>query len=127
VTVVSYGREVNFALEAAEVLAGDGIDVEVVDLRWLSPMDTDTVLASVAKTKRAVIFHQAVRRGGVGAEIATLINEELFGELATAVRRVAAPNVPVPYNKVLEQAYAPSAEKIQEAVRAVVKDAPTSS
>jgi pyruvate/2-oxoglutarate/acetoin dehydrogenase E1 component len=121
VSVISYGREVNFALAAAEQVQSEGISVEVVDLRSLVPMDTEAILESVGKTKRAVIVHQAVRRGGVGAEISCLINEQLFGELDAPVVRVTAPNTPIPFARPLEQAYLPKVEDIAEAIRLVVK------
>ena len=89
VTVVTYGRMTGFALQAAEELAGEGIDAEVIDLRSLVPMDEDAILASVGRTRRAVVVHEAVRRGGLGAEIASLINEHLFGQLDAPVLRVA--------------------------------------
>ncbi len=118
VTVVTYGRQVSDALAAAEQLAGEGIDVEVVDLRSLTPLDEDTVLASVAKTRRAVVAHEAVRRGGFGAELAARITEELFGDLAGPVVRVGAPFTPIPYATELEQAYLPGEGEIAAGVRA---------
>lgn len=120
VTIITYGRQVVDSLAAAETLAAEGVDVEVVDLRTIQPLDVPTILASVAKTKRAVVVHEAVRRGGFGAELAALIQEELFGELAGPVRRVTAPNTPVPYAGVLEQAYLPGPDKICAAVRSLV-------
>lgn len=91
-TVLPYGRQVVDCLAVAEKLGGEGIDIEVVDLRTLQPLDTATVLASVAKAKRAVVVHEAARRNGFGAEPAATIHEELFGELAGPVARVAAPD-----------------------------------
>src|SRR5439155_19716188 len=106
ITVVSYGRQVNDALAVAEQLSGE-IDVEVVDLRPLSPLDERTIVESVAKTKRVVVAHEAVRRGGLGAEIAAVISEELFADLQAPVARVGAPFTPIPYAKALENAYLP--------------------
>ncbi|WP_439956411.1 alpha-ketoacid dehydrogenase subunit beta [Nocardia nova] len=120
VTILTYGRQVVDCLAVAEQLAGEGIDVEVVDLRTLQPLDTETVLASVAKTKRAVVVHEAVRRNGFGAELAATIHAELFGELAGPVARVTAPNTPVPYAKSLEQAYIPGPPQIEAAVRGLL-------
>jgi len=117
VTVLTYGRQVVDSLAVADTVAADGISVEVVDLRTLQPLDTATVLASAGKTKRAVVVHEAVRRNGFGAELAATIHAELFGELAAPVARVAAPNVPVPYAKSLEQAYIPSQGQIEAAIR----------
>ena len=121
VTVVTYGRMVGFALQAAGELAAEGIDAEVIDLRSLVPMDEEAILASVSRTRRAVIVHEAVRRGGLGAEIASLVNEHLFGQLDAPVLRVAAPDTPVPYAAELERAYLVDAAKIAAGVRAAVK------
>lgn len=121
VTVVTYGRQVHDALNVANALAGE-IDVEVLDLRSLSPIDDRAVLDSVAKTRRVVIAHEAVRRGGLGAEIAATINEELFGELAAPVARVGAPFTPIPYAAGLEALYLPGRSEIEQAVRAVAGD-----
>lgn len=121
VSLISYGREVNLCLQAAASLEAEGINAEVVDLRTLVPLDEQAILESVAKTKRAVIVHQAVRRGGFGAELAALITENLFGELQAPPVRVAAPNSPVPYAMELEQAYLPQVSSVVEAVREVLK------
>jgi pyruvate dehydrogenase E1 component beta subunit len=115
VTVVAWGRLVNEAIAAAETLAGDGIEAEVVDLRTLVPLDLDTVLESVAKTRRVVVAHEAVRRAGYGAELAAEISEHLFGQLAGPVLRVAAPNTPVPFAKELETMFLPGAAAIIDA------------
>ena len=117
VTLISWGRQVHLCLAAAEKLSASGIEAEVLDLRTLVPLDLERILASVGKTRRAVIVHEAVRRGGFGAELAATINEELFGQLHGPVRRVAAPNTPVPFSSVLEKAYMPSKAAIEEAVR----------
>lgn len=118
-TLISYGREVTDCLAVAERLAGEGISLEVVDLRSLQPLDTATLLASVAKTRRAVVVHQAVTRGGFGAEVSAQLHSELFTELAGPVARVGAPNTPVPYAASLEQAYLPG-ERIEAAVRKLI-------
>ena len=117
VSVISYGRMIGEVLTAAEELKKDGISVEVVDLRTISPMDTETVLASVSKTGRAVIVHEAVRSYGVGAEVSSRITEALFNELKAPVQRVAAGDHPVPVSRPLEQAHIPSPEQIESAVR----------
>ncbi|ATE67205.1 alpha-ketoacid dehydrogenase subunit beta [Rhizorhabdus dicambivorans] len=117
VTVVSYSRPVNDVLAVANKLAKDGISVEVVDLRTISPWDRETVLASTRKTGRLVIVHEAVRNFGVGAEIAATVQEELFGQLKAPVRRVAAHNAPVPFSKPLEAAFAPGQADIEAAIR----------
>jgi len=120
VTVVTYGRGVFDALTAAEQLAGDGIDVEVVDLRTLVPLDVPRVLESVAKTKRAVVAHYATRFAGPGAELAATIGHELFGELDAPVERVGARFAPIPAAAGLEAAVFPSAGAIADAVRTTV-------
>ena len=111
-TIVTYSRMVSEALAAADSLAGDGVDTEVIDLRSLQPMDTDTIIESVAKTHRAVVVHEAVRFAGLGGEIAAQIQELAFDELDAPVARVGAPFSPVPFSAVLEQAYLPNADKI---------------
>jgi pyruvate dehydrogenase E1 component beta subunit len=120
VTVISYGRTVRDALAAAEQVAEEGIEVEVVDLRTLVPLDVATVLASVARTRRAVVAHHATRFGGFGAEVASTIHEELFGQLDAPVRRVAAAFAPIGSAPVLEAAVMPSSASIADAVRDVV-------
>lgn len=120
VTVISYGRQVADAVAVAEKLAGENISAEIVDLRTISPLDTETLLASVAKTGRAVIVHEAVKNFGVGAEVASRINEELFGQLKAPVHRVGAPTAPVPFSKPLETAYLVGQEEIESAIRAVL-------
>jgi len=120
VTVVTYGRGVFDALAAAEQLTEDGIDVEVVDLRTLVPLDVAGVLESVARTKRAVVAHYATRFAGPGAELAATIGEELFGVLEAPVARVGARFTPIPAASVLEAVVFPSAGTIADAVRRTV-------
>ncbi len=117
VSVVSYGRPVREALELSQRLASEGISVEVVDLRTISPLDTVTVLNSVAKPRRAIIVHEAPRSFGVGAEVAARIQEHLFGELKAPVLRVASRDVPVPFARVLEQEYLYKPTAIEAAIR----------
>ena len=123
-TVVAYGRMANEALAAAELLAGDGIECEVIDPRTLQPFDTETVVGSVRRTNRAVVVHEAVRFGGLGAEIAAQIQEEAFDHLDAPVARVAAPFSPVPFSPVLEQQYLPDAARIAAAIRNVLERQP---
>lgn len=118
VTVVTYGRQVGDSLAAAEAVASD-VDVEVVDLRWLQPWDVEAVLASARKTRRVVIVHQAVQRGGFGAEVAAVVQEHLYGTLAAPVLRVAGKNTPVPYATELESFHIPSVDEISAAIRKV--------
>ncbi len=120
VTVITYGRQVADCLAVAEQLAGEGVGVEVIDLRTLQPLDTATLLGSVARTRRAVIVHEAVRRNGFGAELSATIHAELFGQLAAPVVRVTAPDTPVPYARSLEEAYIPSRSRIAAAIRSTL-------
>ncbi|MBI4591067.1 MAG: alpha-ketoacid dehydrogenase subunit beta [Candidatus Rokubacteria bacterium] len=116
-TVVAVGSMVPRALAAAQRLAAEGIQVEVLDLRTLSPLDREAILASVAKTHRLVIAHDAVKPFGFGAEIAAMIAEEALEELDARVKRVAAPYAPVPFSPPLEGAYYPQASQIEAAVK----------
>ena len=120
VTVVAYGRMLNESLSAAEKLAADGIDCEVIDPRTLQPLDTATIIESVRKTGRAVVVHEAVRFGGLGAEIAAQIQEEAFDYLDAPVGRVGAPFSPVPFSPALEQHYVPDVPRIAQGIRDVI-------
>jgi pyruvate dehydrogenase E1 component beta subunit len=120
VTVISYSKQVHEAVSVAEKLAKEGISVEVVDLRTISPLDTETVLASVAKTGRAVVVHEATRNFGVGAEVSSRIHEALFAQLKAPVGRVGAAFCPVPFSKPLEDAFLPSVGDIEAAIRATL-------
>ncbi len=120
VTLVSWGKTAADSLVAAEQLAGEGIDVEVVDLRTLSPLDIGTVVESVRRTNRVVVAHEAVRFGGFGAEVAAQIQEEAFDYLDAPVGRVAAPFSPVPFTPALETRYVPDPARIAAGVRAAV-------
>jgi len=117
VTVISYSRTVQDCAAVAEKLAQEGVQVELIDLRTISPLDEATLLKSVAKTRRAVVVHEAVRRFGVGAEIAAMLNEHLFSELKAPVQRIGANHSPVPFSKTLEQAFVPQQSAIEAAVR----------
>jgi 2-oxoisovalerate dehydrogenase E1 component beta subunit len=117
VTVVGIAATVPRALEAAEVVARDGISAEVIDPRTLSPLDVDTIVASVRKTSRAVVLHDAAKRLGYGAEIAAVIQEECFWHLDQPVARVAARNTPTPTSPPLEDAVLPQTPQVVEAVR----------
>jgi len=120
-TIVSYGAMVHLALEAAEDLAADGISAEVVDLRTVSPLDSETVMASVAKTSRALIVFESHRFLGIGAEVAAQIAEDAFEHLDAPVMRLAPPNVPVPFSPPLEDAFLPQVPEIMAAVRSLVE------
>ena len=117
VTVVSWGRTANDCLAAAELLAADGVQCEVIDLRTLSPLDIDTVITSVRKTNRVVVAHEAVRFGGFGAEVAAQIQEYAFDYLDAPVGRVAAPFSPIPFTPALETLYVPDGGRIADGVR----------
>lgn len=117
ITLISYSRAVNDCVAAADNLARNGVNVELIDLRTIAPFDEQTILDSVAKTGRAVVVHEALKRFGVGAEIAAVIQERLHGRLKAPVLRVGAPMCPVPFAKCLENAYLPTTEKIETAIR----------
>ena len=116
VTVLSYSRIMNEAMAAIKAIEEAGVSVEMIDLRTISPWDKETVLASVRKTGRCLIAHEAVTQFGVGAEIAATLSSELFGQLKKPVVRMGAPYAPVPFSKPLETAYTPDAKRIAEAV-----------
>jgi len=118
-TLISYAASVHQALEAAEVLAGDGISIEVIDLRTLVPLDFDTIRASVEKTGRAVVLHEAPRRLGYGAEITAEISERCFWHLDQPVTRIGALNTPIPTSPPLEDAMLPSTAQVIDTVRRV--------
>jgi pyruvate dehydrogenase E1 component beta subunit len=119
VTIVAYSRMVGFALEAADALAKEGIDAEVIDLRTLRPLDIDTVVASVRKTNRLVTVEEGWAPMGVGAEVAARVVEEAFDHLDAPPARVAQEDVPLPYAANLEALALPSVEKIVKAAKAV--------
>jgi 2-oxoisovalerate dehydrogenase E1 component beta subunit len=116
VTLVAWGAMVARCLQAAELGAEDGVEIEVVDLRWLKPIDADGLAASVSRTRRAVVVHEAPLTAGLGAEVSTLITERCFGELRAPVQRVTGWDVPYP-SPVLEDEYLPSIDRILEAVQ----------
>ena len=121
VTIVSYSRTLLEALGAVEAMEAAGVSAEIIDLRTISPWDQETVIASVTKTGRLLIAHEAVERHGVGAEIAAVTSKELFGKLKAPVERLGAPFAPVPFSKPLEDAYAPNAKRIAEAAITLCK------
>lgn len=116
VTVVSYSRTMVEVLAVAKELEKQNVSVEVIDLRSIVPLDMDTVLASVAKTGRLVVAHEAQVDFGVGAEIATRVHRELFGQLRAPVGRVGAARSPVPFSKALEDAFIPTKQRITAAI-----------
>ena len=119
VTVISYGPQVGAAVKVAETVAKDGISVEVIDLRTISPLDMDAILGSVSKTGAAVILHEAIRNFGPGGEISSRIHEKLFDRLKGPVARIGGKFAPVPFSKPLEDAFLPSAEDLEAAIRSL--------
>jgi 2-oxoisovalerate dehydrogenase E1 component len=120
VTVVTYGRQVHEAIAVADTLASRGVEVEVLDLRSLVPLDEAAVLESVGRTRRAVVLHEAVVTGGFGAELAAGISEALFGRLVSPVLRVGALAAPLPYARNLERLALPGPERLLEALEWVI-------
>ena len=120
VTLVSYSMMMHRVLEAAEALEKEGISAEVIDLRTISPLDMETIYKSVAKTHRLVVVHEAVRTGGVGAEIAARVAEEMMDDLDAPIRRLGAPFVPVPFSPSLERLVKITPEQICQAVREIL-------
>jgi pyruvate/2-oxoglutarate/acetoin dehydrogenase E1 component len=116
-TIISYSAMVNVALKAAEQLAEQGIEAEVVDVISMEPFEGQKILDSVKKTKRALIVHEAWKKGGFGAEIAAYIQENAFADLRSPIKRVAAPNVPAPFAKNLEIEYLPKVSTVVEEVK----------
>jgi pyruvate dehydrogenase E1 component beta subunit len=119
VTVVATSRMVHEALAAANVLSEGGIDVEVIDLRTISPLDKEAIFTSVEKTSKLVIAHEAVKAFGIGAEISAMVCEEMIDRLSAPIIRVGAPFVPVPFN--LEKAYLPDPDDVVRAVKKVME------
>jgi acetoin:2,6-dichlorophenolindophenol oxidoreductase subunit beta len=122
VTIVGAAIMVHKALEAAEILASEGIDVEVIDLRTIRPIDTDTIIASVKKTTRLACVYEGVKTLGIGSEISALIAEsEAFDYLDAPIIRLGGAESPIPYSPILEKAAVPQVENIVEALRNLVK------
>ena len=120
-TIITFGAMVHTAFDAAAALAGDGVQAEVLDLRTLAPLDRDAILASVAKTNRALLLYEARRTGGIGGELAAIIAEEAFEYLDAPIVRVASEDVPVPYAPPLEAAFLPSVDKVVDAAKKLVQ------
>lgn len=121
ITVITYHVGVHWAIEAAKELAQDGIEVEVLDLRTLLPLDTSAILNSVKKTGKVLILHEASLTGGIGGEIAALISEHAFEFLDAPIRRIASLDTPVPYAPTLEEYFLPNTSKVVEALRSLAK------
>ncbi|OAB50786.1 alpha-ketoacid dehydrogenase subunit beta [Pseudomonas thivervalensis] len=121
VTLVSYGRLVNTAMDAARNLAGRGVDCEVIDLRTTSPLDEDSILESVEKTGRLVVIDEANPRCSMATDISALVAQKAFGALKAPIEMVTAPHTPVPFSDALEDLYIPDAAKIEQAVLNVIE------
>jgi len=120
-SILTFGAMVHTALDAAKQLEADGVQAEVVDLRSLAPLDREAILASVAKTSRALLLYEARRTGGIGGELAAIIAEEAFEYLDAPIMRIASVDAPVPYAPPLEQAFLPSVEKVVAGAKRLVE------
>jgi len=121
ITLISYGRPMHDVIAVAAKLGDEGISAEVLDLRTIVPLDEATIMKSVAKTRRAVIVHEAVESFGVGAEVSSRIHEQLFSDLKAPVQRVGSRNTPVPFSKPLETAFMWGPARIEAAVHRALK------
>ena len=120
-TIVTYAAMMHTSLEAAELLAKEGIEAEVIDLRTLLPLDRETLLASVKKTNKVLVAHEDTRTGGIAGEIAELVCEGAFEDLDGPVLRVTALDTPVPFSPPLEERFLPNVERVADAARALAK------
>jgi pyruvate/2-oxoglutarate/acetoin dehydrogenase E1 component len=120
-TIVTLGRMVHLALEAADVLANDGVDVEVIDLRSISPMDGDAILASVKKTHRLVVVDEDYPRCSVATDVIALVADQAFDYLDAPCKMITAPHTPVPFSPELEDVYIPNADTIVSTVKSQVE------
>lgn len=116
-SIITYSAMVHVAAEVADRLEKEGLSIEIIDLRTLTPLDEDTILASVKKTSKAIVLHEATLTGGFGGEVSARIAEKAFEYLDGPVLRLAAPDTPVPYSPPLEEAFLPNADKLIEKVR----------
>jgi len=120
-TIVSYAAMMHTALEAAEELAKEGIEAEVIDLRTLAPLDSDTIVESVKKTNRCLVVHEDTKTGGIAGEISAIVCERAFGYLDGPLTRVTALDTPVPYAPTLEDYFLPNKEKVVHAARELAR------
>jgi 2-oxoisovalerate dehydrogenase E1 component beta subunit len=116
-SVITYGAMVHVAAEAADALAREGVEMEIIDLRTLLPIDEEAILTSVKKTAKVIVLHEATLTGGIGGEISARITEKAFEWLDGPVLRLAAPDTPVPHSPPLEDAFLPNSEKLLEKAR----------
>jgi acetoin:2,6-dichlorophenolindophenol oxidoreductase subunit beta len=121
VTIVAIGRMVSVAMEAADELAGSGIEAEVIDPRTTSPLDTETILESVESTGRLVVVDEATPRCNLATDISATVAQEAFGSLRAPIQMVTAPHTPVPFSDALEDAYIPDAQKVVNAAKAATE------
>ena len=120
VTIVTYQKGLEWSLVAADELAKDGIEAEIIDLRWLRPLDLEPVFESFKKTNRCVVVEESLPHFNVGAEVAAQIHDECFDYMDAPVKRVSAMDVPLPYSRDIEMMALPSPQKIIEAVKELV-------
>ncbi len=121
IVVVTYSAMLYVALEAAEILAKEGIELEVIDLRSLVPLDRECILEAVRRVNKVMILHEDTRTGGIAGEISAIISDEAFDDLDGPILRVTAPDTPVPYAAALEDAFIPRAEDIVRAARRLAR------
>jgi 2-oxoisovalerate dehydrogenase E1 component beta subunit len=119
ISIITYAAMLQVALEAAAAAEADGIDVEVLDLRTLLPLDEEAILATAGKTGKVIVLHEATRTGGPGGEVSALIAERAFEYLDAPIVRIAPPDTPVPYSPPLEEYFLPNAGKVGKAIRAL--------
>jgi 2-oxoisovalerate dehydrogenase E1 component beta subunit len=117
ISVITYAAMVHTALEAADLLAKEGIELEVVDLRTLAPLDRETITSTVSKTNKVIILHEDTRTGGIAGEIAAIINEEVFDDLDGPIIRITAIDTPVPFSPPQEERFLPQLGDVVERAR----------
>jgi 2-oxoisovalerate dehydrogenase E1 component beta subunit len=120
-TILSYAAMMHVSLEAAEALAKEGIEAEVIDLRTLMPLDEEAILNSVRKTNRCLVVHEDTKTGGIAGEIAAILFEKAFHDLDGPLVRVTALDTPVPYAPTLEEAFLPNAQKVFAAAKSLAR------
>jgi 2-oxoisovalerate dehydrogenase E1 component beta subunit len=120
-TIISYAAMMHTSLEAADALAKEGVEAEVIDLRTLLPLDEETILQSVKKTNRCLVVHEDTKTGGIAGEIAAILCEKAFGDLDGPLMRVTALDTPVPYSPPLEEYFLPNAKKVFDAAKELAR------
>jgi len=120
VTLVTWSNMLGVAMTAADSLASEGIEVEIVDLRTLNPLDTETILTSVRRTGRLIVLHEATRTGGYAGEIAAVVMEQAYADLKAPLRRVTGPDIPVPASEPMERFYIPDAGQVIAAIKDIL-------